>query len=207
MKPFIACLAIIASLSAVGFAAEQIPAANKTVLVNLMDSYKRAAIDQVNYAAFAVKADAEGYKKAAQLFRAAADSKKVQLVTLDKAIAGLGGKAAAKAGKATVKSTKENLAWALKEVTNEGTAVYPKYMQDALPSKIKSALGAFYRGAHVQANMMPLFQSAVINMDSWKVAAANGFYVCQVCGNVTADVNFEDCTVCGVPSSNCKQIM
>ena len=135
MKQFIVCLAVITSLSAVGFAAVM-PAANKAVLQNLSDSYKRAAIDQANYAAFAVKADAEGYKKAAQLFRASADSKKVQLETIGKAITELGGKPDAKTGKVTVKTTKDNLAWALKETNDEGNVVYPKYMQDAMPSKI-----------------------------------------------------------------------
>ena len=207
MKQFIVCLALAVSMSAGCYAADQAPSANKAILRNLANASARAMAAQEKYTAFAVKADEEGYKKVGQLFRAAAESKNVQLVTIDKAITELGGKPSMKMNKVVAKSTKENLEWALKDASDEADTMYPKYMADAKPSGVKSAMVAFYRGTHVQTNIKAFFKDALGNLDSWKTAAEKGFYVCQVCGNVTADINFEDCPVCGVPASNCKQII
>jgi rubrerythrin len=206
MKGIVICLALAVSLSTAGFTAQQVTAMNKGNLKNLMDSYKRAMTAREHFLVFAEKADQEGYKKAGQLFRAAVNSEIMQIGTLERAIIEMGGKPDMLPGNPRARTTKENLAWAVKNASEEADSMYPKYLEDAKSDNIKSVVFAFYRGARVQANSKMLFQDALNNLDSWKLAAAKGFYVCQVCGKIAPMTNFEICPVCKAPVSEFKQI-
>lgn len=172
---------------------------------NLMIAYNGQLHAKEKFLAFAKKADKEGYLKAGQLFRAAANSVEIHARNTAKALTDLGITPAATVRKHKVRSTKENLSEAIKSDGYKSEKLFPKFLKQAKTDNTQAAVIAFGSMAKVDANRKILFQNALINLENYK-AATKGFYVCQICGNVVEVIDFTDCPVCGYPTSEYKQI-
>jgi rubrerythrin len=217
MKRVIVVLSLLMSAGvllspSVCFADEKQEAQSSTVLQpsktlsNLMQDYNTAANIKEKYTTYAQKADQEGYKKVAQLFRAAAKSIDVHLGFQAKNIAGLGGTPKADIKQPVVKSTKENIEDAIKSEESEAGMLYPKYLDQAKAENLKMPAMAFDSGLKIEVNRKTLLQEASSNLKSWKKPAKNGFYVCKVCGNLVPILNFTNCPVCGAPVSAFEKV-
>ena len=86
---------------------------------NLQEAFAGESQANRKYLAFAKKADAEGYKQIAKLFRATADAETVHAFNHLKEFAG-------------VKTTKENLEAAIGGETYEAESMYPPMIRDAI---------------------------------------------------------------------------
>jgi rubrerythrin len=97
---------------------------------NLKDAFAGESMANRKYTAFAKKADAEGFKQVARLFRAAAEAETVHAHTQLRLMGGL-------------KSTAENLAVAIEGEGYEYTSMYPSFLAEAEKEGHKAAITAF----------------------------------------------------------------
>lgn len=173
--------------------------AAKTTLENLQAAFNGESNANAKYTAFAAKADEEGYKSVAALFRAAALAEGIHAKKHAANIKKLGAEPKADIGKPEVKSTKENLEAALAGETYEKDTMYPAFIKVAEAEKNKGAVKSFKGAMAAEAEHAKFYKQALGEMDAWK-AAGKEFYVCQVCGFTgTPDPKVVKCPVCAAP--------
>lgn len=169
-----------------------------TTLENLQAAFNGESNAKARYEAFAAKADAEGFKQAGNLFRAAAKSESIHAAGHAKVIEGLGAKPTADLKAPEVKSTRENLEAALKGETYEMTTMYPSFIAQAEKDGDKKAARSFKGAMAAEKEHAKLYQEAIDNLEAWKTVTKT-FIVCLRCGYTTADVSIKKCPVCSEP--------
>ncbi|MDE1889517.1 MAG: rubrerythrin family protein [Planctomycetota bacterium] len=153
--------------------------------MSTMDNLKNAFAgeSQANrkYLAFAKKAEEEGFKQVAKLFRAAAEAETVHAHNHLRTMGG-------------IRSTKENIQEAIGGETHEFTKMYPQMIEDAKKEGNKQALQSFELANKVEKIHADLYQKALNNLGKNEPV---DYYVCQTCGN-TVEKNAPDkCPICG----------
>lgn len=167
-------------------------------LANLQTAYQGESNAKVRYAAFAVKADAEGYASVAALFRATAHSEGIHATKHAAAIKNMGAEPKAEVAVPEVKSTRENLEVALKGETAERSAMYPEFIKQAAADNNGKAKMSFMGALAAETEHAKLYQQALDDLDGWK-AAGKTFLVCEVCGYTALDAGLKKCPVCAAP--------
>ncbi|MGQ9676439.1 MAG: rubrerythrin family protein [Chloroflexota bacterium] len=145
------------------------------------------------YLFFADKADQEGYKQVARLFRAAADAETVHARNHLNAMG-------------EVKSTKDNLAVAIGGEYHEFTEMYPEFIKQSEVDGNKKALWSFDVANKVEKIHHGLFQAALNALEGGAAAPDSPIFVCQVCGNTVEGAAPERCPICGAPAAKFKRI-
>ena len=174
-------------------------AATASTLDNLQVAMARAANAVMRYNAFATRADEEGYKSVAALFRAAAASEAVHARKLGAATAKMGATPKTVAvAIPDVRSTKENLEAALKGEIAENEATYPAFAKQAEADKNQGALYSFKGALAAEAEHAKLIRQALADLDGWK-APGKVFAVCDVCGYTLLGEPPPTCPVCQAP--------
>lgn len=140
------------------------------------------------YAAFAQKADEEGFKGVAKLFRAASEAESLHAINQLK-VAGM------------VKSTEENLKAAIEGETYEFTEMYPGFIDEADAENNPAAKRAFQLANEAEKSHAGLYKKALENPDK-----DLDYYLCGICGYINEDSAPVKCPVCGAPSSMFKNI-
>lgn len=187
------------------------PAAAKVVvratLDNLQAAYNGESNASARYALFAKKADEEGYGKLASLFRAAAKSEGIHAENHAVVIKKMGGKPGTVNGwqlekwVPAAKSTRENLEEAIKGETYEFKSMYPAFLAKARAERNTAAIRTFNYARQVEAGHAKLYQEALDHLAAWKAPNQN-FFVCSVCGNTVAVIDFKKCPVCDTPKED-----
>lgn len=134
------------------------------------------------YTAFARKADDEGYKQVARLFRAIAHGETVHALSHFKVMDG-------------IQSTRENLKTAIAGEHYEVVTMYPDFMKDAQAEDNKAANVSFDRAWDVEKVHEKLYTEALDTLDA-KQGEEFDYYVCPVCGFIHARTAPERCPVC-----------
>jgi rubrerythrin len=142
------------------------------------------------YLAFAKKADQEGYKQAAKMFRAAAEAETVHAHAHLRVLGG-------------VKSTKENLAEAVNGESFEFQKMYPRMIEDAKAEGNKGALMSFDYANQVEKVHANLYQKILDNLGKNE---ETDYHVCQVCGMTIEGEAPDKCPVCGALKSSFKKV-
>ena len=173
--------------------------AAKSTLDNLQTAYNGESNAKARYDAFAAKADADGYKSLAALFRATSRSESIHAAKHAVAIKKLGATPKAEIVNADVKSTKENLESALNGESYEKESMYPDFIKQAKIDKNSVAVMSFKGALAAEVEHAKLFAQALKELDSWKEAGKE-FYVCTVCGFTMAK-SLAQCPVCASPRS------
>lgn len=145
------------------------------------------------YLFFAEKADKEGHKYVARLFRAAADAETAHARNHLNVIEG-------------VKSTKENLLAAVGGENHEFTEMYPGFIKQADADRQQKAIESFDLANKVEKIHHGLFQAALKLLERGQAGEAKPFYVCQYCGNTVEVAAPEKCPICGAPKKMFKLI-
>jgi rubrerythrin len=145
------------------------------------------------YLFFADKADEEGNKRLARLFRAAADAETVHARNHLRVMQG-------------IKSTKENLIAAIGGENHEFTEMYPAFIKQAQTEGEKKAVDSFDLANKVEQIHHRLYQDALDRLEKGKAIELKPFYVCQYCGNTVEGEAPEKCPVCGAPKRMFKLI-
>jgi rubrerythrin len=176
-----------------------------TTLENLLVAYNGESNADVRYAEFAKKAEAEGYLKVAQLFRATSVAEKIHAARHAEVIKKMGGIPKATIDSVRTGTTKENLQASLKGETYEMIVMYPKFLERARKESNKDAIRSMNYAKTTEEAHAELYQAALDGLESYK-AAGQGWFVCQVCGFTVAKIDFAKCPICFNPKDQYKLI-
>ena len=145
------------------------------------------------YLFFAEKAEEEGYKQVAHLFRAAADAETVHARNHLRVMRG-------------IKSIKDNLRAAIGGENHEFTEMYPAFIKQADAEGETKARDSFDLANKVEQIHHGLYQAALSMLEKGQAMDEKPFYVCQYCGNTVEGEAPERCPVCGAPRRMFKLI-
>jgi rubrerythrin len=134
------------------------------------------------YLAFAKKADEEGLKAVAKLFRAAAEAETVHAHNHLRELKGVG-------------ATKENLQEAINGESYEFQTMYPKMIEEAKAEGNKAAERSFHIANEVEKVHAGLYKKALENLG--KNADVDYYHICKVCGYTAEGEAPDTCPVCG----------
>ena len=178
----------------------------QTTLENLVTAYNGESNASKRYQAFARTAEEEGYVPVASLFRAAARAEEIHAKALAGVIKKLGGSAEAKLEEPAVKSTRENLAAALKGETYERDEMYPAFIEKARQERITDAVRVFNYAKTAEGTHATLYKDALDNLASWKGTEKRDFFVCGICGHTVTKIDFEKCPSCLSPKDDYQKV-
>jgi rubrerythrin len=136
------------------------------------------------YLAFAKKADEEGHRGVAKLFRAAAAA---ETVHAHNHLEVLGG----------IKSTLENLKEAFEGEHYEFTSMYPEFLVKSKEEKATAATKTFHWANEVEKVHGDLYQNAINALEGGGKLEEKEYYLCPKCGYTIADAAPDRCPVCG----------
>ena len=160
---------------------------SKTV-ENLKDAFAGESQANRRYLAFAQKAEKEGYRQIAKLFKAAAEAETIHALNH----LGIIGE---------TKSTAENLDVAVSGETFEYKKMYPEYLRIAKEEGHQRAAWSFDVANKVEEIHAGLFSKAVDALRKGKKLTEIDYYVCSVCGNTIEGMTPEKCPICGAPKT------
>ncbi len=180
-------------------------AKGKTPLENLQAAFNGETNAKAKYEAYAAKANEEGYKSVAALFRAAALSESVHARKHGAVIEKEGAKPNAVLNDIEVKSTRENLEAALKGESYEMETMYPEFLKQAEKEKNAMAVRTFRGAMMAEKEHARFYALALKELDAWR-APGKVFLVCEVCGYTSMDMGLKKCPVCAAPRSKFEEI-
>ena len=151
---------------------------------NLMAAFAGESQANRKYLAFAKKAEADGFKQIAKLFRAAAAAETVHALAHFR-VAG------------HVKDTATNLEAAMAGEHYEFTTMYPGFIAAAVAEGNKGAQRSFERANAVEQTHHALYSEAFEAAKAGKDLPEGDLYVCGVCGHTVAGEPPDSCPVCG----------
>lgn len=149
---------------------------------NLMDAFAGESQANRKYLAFAKKAEEEGYRQVAKLFRAAAAAETIHAHNHLRELRG-------------VKSTKENLMAAINGESYEFQKMYPQMISDAREERSDYALRTFTFANEVEKIHAALYTKALESLETASSTDVD-YYVCTVCGYTAEGEAPDECPVC-----------
>lgn len=138
------------------------------------------------YLAFAKKADNDGFKQVAKLFRAAAAAETIHAHAHLRVLGG-------------IKSTAENLEVAASGENYEHKEMYPGFVEEAEAEGNKAAVMSFKNAMEVEKIHENLYGQALESVKGGNDLAEAPIYVCEICGNTVIGEAPDKCPICGVP--------
>ena len=151
---------------------------------NLMAAFAGESQANRKYLAFAKKAEAEGLKQIAKLFRAAAAAETVHALAHFR-VAG------------HIKDTVTNLRAAIDGEHHEFTTMYPEFIAKAVAEGKKGAQTSFERANAVEQTHHALYSEALAAAKAGKDLPEADLFVCDVCGHTVAGEPPDECPICG----------
>jgi rubrerythrin len=171
---------------------------------NLNAAFQGESNASNRYAAFARKADEEGFPQVAKLFRAASASEAIHRDTHKEALVKLGGKIDSfKLDEVAPGTTAENLKAAIKGESYERDTMYPEFLAAAKSENAKEAVRAFQFAAATEKVHAKLYGQALEQLGK---NAPQDYFVCQVCGMTLTELPAKNCPVCHNSRDGFKQI-
>jgi rubrerythrin len=169
-----------------------------TTIQNLQDAFNGESNASAKYAAFAKKADEEGYKAVASLFRAASHAEKIHAENHADVIRSLGAEPKADIKPVEVKGTEANLKAAVEGETFERDVMYPAYMKVARNDRNRNALRTFNYAQIAESHHAAFYKEAGEKLVEYKDSEGVTWYVCPTCGETVRASDFEKMTKCPV---------
>jgi len=140
-------------------------AAITKTMTNLNAAFKGETNANHKYELFAQKADEEGYRQIAKLYRSVSMAESIHRNNHKAVILSLGGKPDVfDYDVVQVKSTKENLQGPIKGETYETDIMYPEFIKQAKIDKLPTAIITFTYAKTAEMQHEKLFQEALINL-------------------------------------------
>ncbi len=150
---------------------------------NLLLAYQGDVDAIARYTAFAAQAESEGYRQAARLFRAAAESERVHASNDARALRRLGVEPAGEARPAFVRNTRFNLSLALAHESGERHRIYPRLVEQARRDGDPDVTLGFTLAHAAHESLVKLYQEAIADLRGMRDAGEE-LHVCGVCGHV-----------------------
>jgi rubrerythrin len=143
------------------------------------------------YLAFAERADQEGHKQVARMFRAAAEAETVHAHNHLRALGAIG-------------STEENLKDAIAGETHEFKNMYPEMIEQAKTEGHATAERSFHLANVVEKTHAELYQGLLDGLGAEQEEYP--YFVCPVCGHTVGREAPDICPVCGTAGAAFKRI-
>ncbi len=159
---------------------------------NLKEAFAGESQASQKYLAFAKKAEKEGFRNIATLFRTAAQAERIHAEGHFGALDGIG-------------STAENLVAAIAGETYEYTKMYPPMLKQAEADGHK-AKRMFDFAAKAEAVHARLYQLALEAVQKGQDLAEANIYLCPVCGHIEFGTPPENCPICKTKGSSFIQV-
>ncbi|MDR3746340.1 MAG: rubrerythrin family protein [Acidobacteriaceae bacterium] len=181
-----------------------IAADNEVTVKNLLSALEGESNASAKYNTFAIKAEADGFRGAASLFRAAARAEQIHATNHARVILQLGGQVSIKLHEIEVGSTLDNLKAALAGEQYEIDPMYPEFIAEATAHNNTAAIRTFHGAMEAEKTHARLYAEAIALVesgakDAWTNKPRN-FYVCPVCGYTSETPDEHDrCPVCNAP--------
>jgi len=160
---------------------------------NLQTAFAGESQASRKYLYFAEKADEEGQKQIARLFRAASDAETVHARNHLNVMQG-------------IKSTVDNLKAAIGGEHYEFSKMYPDFMKQAKEEGNNEANNTFYLANKVEQIHHTLYQNALSMLEKGQNLPEKPVYVFQYCGNTVEGEPPDKCPICGRPKSMFKRV-
>ncbi len=159
---------------------------------NLKEAFAGESQANRKYLAFARKAEQEGFKNVARLFRTTAEAETIHALSHFGAMDGIG-------------STADNLRAAVAGETYEYKEMYPPMLQQAIAEdhRAKKMFGYATKAEAVHAK---LYQEALDAVAQGKDLTETRFYLCPVCGHIEFGEPPAVCPICGTKREKFNQI-
>ena len=155
-----------------------------TTLDNLQDAFAGESQANQKYRAFAKKAEKEGLKNIAKLFRTTAEAERIHaeghLLAMEK-----------------VGNTIENLKAAINGETYEFEEMYPPMLEKA-ESENHRAKTMFKYAVDAEAVHAKLYKLALEAAEQGKDLDVDNFYLCPICGHIEFGTPPENCPICNL---------
>ncbi|MBN1867552.1 rubrerythrin family protein [Candidatus Sumerlaeota bacterium] len=153
-------------------------------LQNLKDAFAGESQANRKYLAFAKKAEADGYKQVARLFRAAAEAETVHAHSHLRVMDG-------------IKTTAENLQAAIAGEGAEFQEMYPKFVAEAKAEGNDAAVRTFDFALQVEEIHHGLYQKALDAVNGSEDLPEAPICICPYCGNTFVGDAPDKCPICG----------
>lgn len=160
---------------------------------NLQTAFAGESQASRKYLYFSEKADEEGYRQVARLFRAASDAETVHARNHLNVMQG-------------IKTTADNLKAAISGEHYEFTEMYPDFIKQAEAEGDKKANETFDLANKVEQIHHRLYQTALTMLEKSQAMPERPIYVCQYCGNTVDGEPPDKCPICGMPKKMFKRI-
>lgn len=157
---------------------------DQKTLENLMEAFAGESQANRKYLAYSKKAEADGKKNAAKLFKAASDAETFHAL-----------KHFEVAGK--IKSTVENLNDAVNGENHEYQTMYPEFLKTAQEEGNQAAVKTFTYALKAEEVHARLYKEALDNLEQEEEVF---YYLCPICGNIEKGVP-DKCFICGTSGS------
>ncbi len=158
---------------------------------NLGIAFAAESKASIRNAAFARKAELEGYAQIARLFRAVSEA---EAVHAHRYILLMRGK---------IGNTEDNLKAAFESEIKANVEEYPQLIQQATEEGQSGALKAFSQARDVESGHAELYKRAMTDLLAERETE---YWVCQICGHIHEDEAPENCPVCGAVKTRFKQV-
>ena len=160
---------------------------------NLREAFAGESQANRRYTFFAEKADKEGLKQVARLFRAAAEAETVHARNHFNAMDALG-------------STVDNLNAGVIGEHLEFTRMYPPFIDKAIEEENERAQKSFDYANTVEEIHYNLFQDTLKAVKAKQPLKDEPYFVCPVCGNTVAGSAPDKCPICNTAGKAFKKI-
>jgi rubrerythrin len=137
-----------------------------------------------SYLAYARKAEEEGFKNLARLFRAVAESETVHAMNHLQCIHGIG-------------SSIENVEEAHQGETDEFTSMYPMFIDQAKRDANNDALKTFFWANEAEQVHADFYQKSLDALKQGRDVEIGELHICSVCGHTHEGAVPHKCPVCG----------
>jgi rubrerythrin len=180
---------------------------NETLVEILRTAFENESNAHARYGEFADKADGEGWRGAASLFRAAARAEQIHAGNHGRILHQLGGTPEYLPQGVELKTTLENLRTALAGEIFETDTMYPAFVEQARAARDVAVVRTFTWALRAEKTHARLFNEAVALLEiddeeSW-VTMPRDFHVCPVCGYTTETL--DETAMCPVCLCSCKR--
>jgi rubrerythrin len=160
---------------------------------NLNNAFAGESMANRKYLAFAEKAENEGFRNVARLFRAAAESETIHAINHLRAMD-------------AINSTLDNLKAALEGETYEKTEMYPKFIEEAEKEGNKKAERTFRWAIEAEKVHAELYKKAMKAVEEGKDVDIIELYVCKICGYTVEGEVPDKCPVCGAKAEKFRKV-
>ena len=182
IKSFLMLVVPVFFLSSLNFASN--PSVKSQTTENLKAALIGETTASAKYAAYAKKAEDEGYKNIALLFKAASKSESIHAGNHRAALEQLNVKTDKIEPNYEVKTTKENLQDAIKGESYEVATMYPDFIKKANEEKVNIAMLSLNYAYQTEKEHKVMYQNALEKLNAGKEdTMASKYMVCSTCGN------------------------